>query len=239
MVILVFIIIGQGELFEPHNIQEFADYLYTREDYAAALAEYRRYQFLSDSVEEYVHERIIDCLTRLERYEEAIAAADNLIDINKRNLTIGLVYFTSGAMDSSRVYLERVDIPYDADARRLIGLGYAYEFKFDNAATYIQLPESPPSYKQPALGALFSIVPGGGHFYTGRIGDGIYSFLVVGTAALLSYYYHDRDEKVKFGLSLSAAILFYAGNIYGGINSVRNYNYHENEKYLQRIIINE
>jgi len=239
MVILVIIVIGQGELFEPHNIQTFADYLYTQEDYAAALAEYRRYQFLSDSVEEYVHERIIDCLTRLERYDDAIAAADNLTDINKRNLAVGLVHFTYGAMDSSRKYLQRVEIPYDIDARRLVGLGYAYEFDFAQAAAYIQLPESPPSYKQPALGALFSIVPGGGHFYTGRIGDGIYSFLVVGTAALLSYYYYDRDEKVKFGLSLSAAILFYAGNIYGGINSVRNYNYHENEKYLQRIIINE
>jgi hypothetical protein len=239
MIILIFLLIGQGDLFEPHNIQAFADYLYDREDYTAALGEYRRYQFLTDSVETHIHERIVDCLTRLERYEEAIVAADNFADANKRNFTKGLVYFTSGAVDSSRKYLESVDIPYDGDARRLIGLGYAYEFNFDKAAAYIPLPENPPSYKQPALGALFSIVPGGGHFYTGRFGDGIYSFLVVGTAALLSYYYYDRDEKVKFGFSLGAAILFYAGNIYGGVNSVRNYNYYENERYLQQIILRE
>ena len=31
---------------------------------------------------------------------------------------------------------------------------------------------------------------------------------------------------------------FYAGNIYGGINAVRNYNYYESEKYLEKIITN-
>lgn len=239
MILLFSLLVGQGELFEPHNIQEFADHLYAQKDYTAALGEYRRYRFLADSTEEYVHERIIDCLTRLERYEEAIVEAGNLVDENRRNFTVGLIHFTSGSPDSSRKYLESVDIPYDNDARRLIGLGYAYELEFERAAAYIELPENPPSLKTPVLGAIFSIVPGGGHFYAGRFGDGLYSLLVVGTAALLSYYYYDREENVKFGVSLSAAILFYAGNIYGGINSVRNYNYYENEKYLQRIIANE
>jgi hypothetical protein len=239
MCLLIFLLTSQGELFDPPKIQMFADYLYAREDYAAALSEYRRYRFLADSAEEYVNERIVDCLTRLEKYEEAIAEAGNFVDENRRNFTIGFIYFASGSLDSSRKYLESVDIPYGSDARRLIGLGYAHEFKFERAGEYIELPENPPSYKKPVLGALFSIVPGGGHFYTGRFGDGLYSFLVVGTAALLSYYYYDREENVKFGFSLGAAILFYAGNIYGGINSVRNYNYYENEKYLQRIIATE
>jgi len=236
MSLLFFLLIGQGELFEPHNVQRFADHLYAQKDYAAALGEYRRYRFLADPIEEYVHERIIDCLTRLKRYQEAIVEAGNFADENRRNFTIGLIHFTAGSLDSSRKYLESVDIPYDNDARRLIGMGYAYEFKFEKAAAYIELPEDPPSLKEPTLGAIFSIVPGGGHFYAGRFGDGLYSLLVVSTAALLSYHYYDREENVKFGVSLSAAILFYAGNIYGGINSVRNYNYYENEKYLQRII---
>lgn len=239
MNILMFLILIQAELFEPQNIQKFADHLYAREDYAAALGEYRRYIFLADSGEQQIRERIVDCLTRLGRYNEAVAEAGSFVDVNKRNFAVGLIYFTAGAMDSSRKYLESVDIPYDSDACRLIGLGYAYEFKFEEAATYITLPEKTPSYKQPALGALLSIVPGGGHFYAGRVGDGLYSFLVVGTAALLSYYYYDRDEDIKFGFTLGAAILFYGGNIYGGINAVRNYNYHENEKYLQRILHGE
>jgi tetratricopeptide (TPR) repeat protein len=236
MNILTLLLMFQVEMFEPENIQKFADHLYAREDYAAALSEYRRYLFVADSGEQYIYERVVDCLTRLERYSEAISEASNITDHNRRIFTVGLIYFTAGALDSSRAYLQSVEVPYDSDARRLIGLGYAYEFNFERAATYITLPDNAPAYKKPALGALFSIVPGGGHLYTGRYGDGIYSLFAVGTAALLAYYYHDRDESIKFGFSLGAAILLYAGNIYGGINAVRNYNYNMNATYLQRAI---
>ncbi len=237
MNIFTLLLIFQGEMFEPQNIQKFADHLYAREDYAAALSEYRRYLFVADSAEQYVYERIVDCLTRLERYGEAISEADNIRDDNKRIFTLGLVYFAAGEMDSSRAYLQSVEVPYESDARRLIGLGYAHEYDFRSAAEYLVLPDNPPVYKQPLLGALFSIVPGGGHFYTGRVGDGIYALFAVSTAALLSYYYYDRDESVKFGVSLGAAILLYAGNIYGGINAVRNYNYNVNETYFQRVVL--
>ncbi len=117
----------------------------------------------------------------------------------------------------------------------MIGLGYAHEFRFREAGDYIRLPVA-PVYKKPGLGGLFSIFPGGGHFYCGKIGDGLFSLFVVSASALLSYYYYDRDEDLKFGVALGAAILFYTGNIYGGINAVRNYNYYENEKYLHRIL---
>ena len=236
MIITILFLVYQSELFEPQNMLSFADYLYSQEDYAAALHEYRRYIFLTDSVGQDVHERIIECLTRLGRYQEAITASQNLNDINKRNYTKGLIYFTAGELDSSRLYLNLVEIPYQSDALRIIGLGYAYEFRFDYAASYIELPQNKPKYKKPAIGALLSLFPGGGHFYTGRFGDGLYSFLIVSTAALLSYYYYDRGEDIKFGFSLGASILFYAGNVYGGINAVRNYNYYENEKYLEQIL---
>jgi tetratricopeptide (TPR) repeat protein len=201
----------QAELFEPENIGKFADYLYNQEDYAAALNEYRRHLFLSDSAKEKTRDRIIDCLVRLGKNEEAIAESESIDDANKRYFTKGMVYFAAGDFDSSRAYLQSVDVPYKTDARRLIGLGYASDYVFDSAAGYIELPSNRPTHRLPALGALFSLVPGGGHVYAGRFGDGIYSFLVVGTAALLSYYYCERDENVKFGISLTAAILLYTG----------------------------
>ena len=163
-------------------------------------------------------------------------ADENNPDFQISNYTIGLVHFTAGRMDSARTYLHRVAVPYKEEAARLIGVGYAYEYDFVAAAKYIELPEQPPSYKKGAFGAMLSLFPGGGHFYTGRYGDGLYSLLVVSAAGLLSYYYYDRGEDIKFGFSLGAAILLYAGNIYGGINSVRNYNYYENEKYLKKIL---
>jgi len=236
MITIAILILCQAEMFEPQNMLTFAEHLYAQEDYAAALHEYRRYLFLGDSVDPAVYERIVECLTRLSRYREAVAESQNIADVNRRNYTTGLVYFTAGEMDSARAYLNRVAVPYAEEAKRLVGLGYAYEFNFHEAASYIKLPEHKPYYKKPVFGALLSLFPGGGHFYAGRYGDGLYSLLVVGAAGLLSYYYYDREEDIKFGFSLGAAIMLYAGNIYGGINAVRNFNYYENEKYLQEII---
>jgi tetratricopeptide (TPR) repeat protein len=236
MNLIILCLLCQTELFEPAKVGEFADHLYKQQDYAAALNEYRRYLFLSGSANEKTRDRIIDCLIRLGRNEEAIVESEKIDDVNKRNFTKGMVYFSAGDFDSSRAYLQSVGVPYIADARRLIGLGYAYDHRFDKAGEYIELPARAPAHKSPVLGGLLSVVPGGGHIYAGRVGDGIYSFLIVGTAALLSYYYYDRNEDVKFGFTLGAAILLYAGNIYGGINAVRNHNEHIDEEFFRQIL---
>lgn len=236
MSIAILCLLCQAEMFEPQNVLKFAEYLYKQQDYEAALHEYRRFLVLTDSAGDDLYDRIIECLTRLGRYPEAVIEAEKIADINKRNYTKGLIYFAADDPDSSRTYLQRVDVPYASEARRIIGLGYSYEFKFNEAAQYIELPEYSPAYKEPFVGGLLALFPGGGHFYAGRYGDGLYSFLIVSTAALLSYYYYDHDEDIKFGFALGAAILLYAGNIYGGVNAVRNYNYNENEKYLEQIL---
>lgn len=221
-------------MFEPENVLRFADYLYSQENFDGAVNEYRRYLFLTDSTHEGILEKIVDCLVRLERFDEAIKESVRFQD-QKRDYTKGWVYFLAGEYDSSRCYLSSVGVPYKENADKLIGLGYAHECRFREASNYIHLPAA-PVYKKPGLGALFSIFPGGGHFYCGKIGDGLFSLFVVSASALLSYYYYDRDEDLKFGVALGAAILFYTGNIYGGVNAVRNYNYYENEKYRHRIL---
>ena len=236
-IILTFLVL-QSELFESQNILKFADHLYFEEDYAAALAEYRRYLFLTDSVREDVPERIIDCLVHLKRFDEAIKESARISNNTKRDYVRGWIYFLSAKYDSSRAHLSRVGIPYKQDADKMIGLGHAYEFRFEEAGNYITLPDRAPVYKTPSFGALFALFPGGGHFYCGRVGDGIFSFFVVGLSSILAYHYYQQNEDIKFGFSLGAAILFYAGNIYGGINAVRNYNYYKSEKYLEKIITN-
>lgn len=233
---LIFFLAVQTELFDPEKVRAFADHLYGQQDYGAALNEYRRYAFLADSADAQSRDRMIDCLIRLARYEEAIGEAEKITDPDRRHYTKGTVYFLAGTMDSSRAYLEHANIPYRDDARRMIGLGYAHEYRFDEAAAYITIPQYAPPRKKIALGALFSVFPGAGHAYAGRWGDGVYSLLVIGTGALLSYYYHEREETVKFGFTLGTTLLLYAGNIYGGINAVRNYNRSANEDYLEQIV---
>ncbi|MGQ9464487.1 MAG: tetratricopeptide repeat protein [bacterium] len=233
---IIFLIFLQSEIFSSDQVLKFADYLYLQEDYNSAVNEYWRYLFLIDSNRTEIYEKIIDCLVRLKRYDEAIKVADALDD------TIATIYA------KSKIYLIKGDYPivrkllenmiYDTDARRLIGLSYAGEFNFLKAKEFIDLPNPFPRHKNPFLGGLFSLFPGGGHFYCKKIGDGIYSMLVVTTGALVSYYYYHNNEQAKFYTALGFTVLFYAGNIYGGINAVRNYNYYENAKY-RGIIFNQ
>ncbi len=235
MTILLFLI-TPPDIFTPENILKFAEHLYLEGDYQSALNEYRRYIFLSDSLKEDVHEKIIDCLINLKRFAEALKETEKLKDTTEMNYTKGLVYLLSGRYASAREFLMKVLSIAGFDTKRLVGLSYAYEYNFKEAGKYIDLPRPFPSYKSIALGGTLSLFPGGGNFYCGRIDDGIYSLLVVGTAGLVSYFYYHNKEDLKFKIALGTASLFYLGNIYGGINAVRNYNYYQNEKYLRRII---
>jgi hypothetical protein len=235
MYIIVAFVFLQTDLFEPNKIVAFADYLYNEHDYSGALAEYRRFLFLADTLRDDIPEKIVDCLVHLQRFDEAIRETEHIDDDTKRHYVKGWIYFLDAQYDSSRIYLSRVGLPYKDDAEKIIGLGYAHEFKFDEAGNYILLPGEQPVYKKPTLGALCSLFPGGGHFYCGRLGDGLFSFFVVSLSSLLAYHYYHQEEDIKFGISLGAALLFYAGNIYGGINAVYNYNDYENRAYLEKI----
>jgi putative component of membrane protein insertase Oxa1/YidC/SpoIIIJ protein YidD/TM2 domain-containing membrane protein YozV len=227
---------SHDSLYQPRNILKFADYLYEHAEFAAALNEYRRYEFLSVSIDDSVRLRIINCLTELERYNEAMICADDITDSSDRVFVKGSVMYAAAQYDSSRQYLHHAEEPHEQDARLLIGLGYAREFRFQEAGKYVNLPPGMPSEKKLALGAVCALFPGGGHLYAGRTGDGVFSFLIIGTGALLSYYYYHQDEDIKFSLAFATTAVFYAANIYGGINAVRDYNQYQNTRHLERII---
>jgi len=238
MTLLLLLITQPINTFSLDNILTFADHLYAQEDYAAALNEYRRYQFLTDSIRSDIPEKIIDCLIELKRYDEALVECNNIEDKLQKEFIRGTIFFAAQQYDSSRIHVFEIGEPYSADAKRIIGLSYAYEFRFSEADQFLKLPLDRPKYKKPVLGAICALVPGGGHWYCGRFGDGMFSFFLIGTSALLSYYYHHENEDIKYGICLGATGLFYIANIYGGINAVHNYNYYQNERYLEEIIDN-
>lgn len=235
MLIILFLLLTTEELFYPDKILQFADFLYDKENYTSAYDEYQRYLFLSDSTSDELYEKIIDCLIYTARYDEAENNCQFLKNDTKRTFIKGKIFFYAGIFDSARSYLEKVKLPYKESTKYLIGLSYAHEYKFVQAGKYLKLPENFPHYKKVALGALFALLPGGGHLYCKRWGDAVFSFLVISGGTGLSYYYHSRDQDLKFSLALTTTLIFYLGNIYGGINAVRNYNYYQNEKYLKAI----
>jgi len=230
---IIFFIFFQSELLNPEKILKFADYLYLEGDFNSALNEYRRYLFLCDSNKQVVSEKIVDCMARLKRYDEAISILNYFDDTTKALYTKSWLYLLKGDYPSVRELLK--DKTNEQKARHYIGLSYVAELNFSKANEFIELPKPLPAHKSPVLGGLFSLFPGGGHFYCGRTGDGIYSILVIGTGAAISYYYHLKNENTKFYISLGISFIFYAGNIYGGINSVRNYNYYKDSQYRDLI----
>ncbi len=230
---IIFFIFVQSELLNPETILKFADYLYLEGDFNSALNEYRRYLFLCDSNKQLVSEKIVDCMARLKRYDEAISILDYFDDTTKVIYTKSWLYLLKGDYPAIRELLK--DKTGEQKARHYIGLSYVAELNFSKANEFIELPKPFPAHKSLLLGGIFSLFPGGGHFYCGRTGDGIYSMLVIGTGAAITYYYHLKNENTKFYISLGISLIFYAGNIYGGINSVRNYNYYKDSQYRDLI----
>jgi|UniRef100_A0A7V3RGP2 hypothetical protein len=230
--IIIFLFL-QGELLNPEQVLKFADYLYLEGDFNNALNEYRRYLFLSKSNDQEVKEKITDCLIRLQRYDEAIFSLKDYADTTKALYTKARIYFLKSEFPMVRELLKEKNNDYLA--KKFIGLSYAGEFNFLKAREFIILPGKIPSHKSLLLGGILSIFPGGGHLYCGRFGDALYSMLVISTGSFISYYYYKNNERTKFYLALGISSIFYAGNIYGGINAVRNYNFYRDNEYRQII----
>jgi TM2 domain-containing membrane protein YozV len=99
-----------------------------------------------------------------------------------------------------------------------------YEFSTNNI--YLQgLREDLLKYSEikklsPFRSAIASaILPGAGQIYSGRISDGIISFISVAATSLAGYYFYKKEERsISYTLFFFSG-LFYTGNIYGAYNS--------------------
>ena len=88
--------------------------------------------------------------------------------------------------------------------------------------------------KSPALaGTLSALLPGAGHFYTGRMRDGSLALLLNGAFLAAGI------EAVAAGNEAAAGLLFffeaawYSGSIYGAVNAAHKYNRDQEERWLQ------
>jgi len=88
--------------------------------------------------------------------------------------------------------------------------------------------------KSPALaGALSAVVPGMGHFYTGRLRDGLMALLLNGAFLVAGL------EAIMAGNEAAAGLLFffeaawYSGTIYGAVNAAYKHNRDQEERWLQ------
>lgn len=79
--------------------------------------------------------------------------------------------------------------------------------------------------KSPLLaGAMSALVPGSGHIYAGRYGDGITSLLLNGLFIAGTVVAVQQENYAVAGVTGLIGLPFYIGNIYGGANAATKWN---------------
>lgn len=88
--------------------------------------------------------------------------------------------------------------------------------------------------KSPALAGLMSaVIPGTGHFYTGRWRDGTIALLLNGAFLAAGIEAVSAGNEAAAGLLLFFEAAWYSGTIYGAVNAAHKHNRDLEERWLQ------
>ena len=148
-------------------------------------------------------------LFALEKYNELQRFVEN---IKKNN--IGLL-----KLNNSTMLLRDVQLPKEE-----LFISPFEELQKTKVIDFYRWKNNPP-YKNSTTAALLSaIIPGLGKVYADEIGDGITSFIFTGLFSYLAINKFQNNHTTSGILYASIATFFYAGNIYGSVSAVQNFN---------------
>jgi tetratricopeptide (TPR) repeat protein len=102
------------------------------------------------------------------------------------------------------------------------------------AKSILRIDNTP--FRSPFLsGFMSAVLPGSGQTYSGRFSDGLYALMVITTTTAGTIYYFSQERhKIAIPLSVVSAI-FYAGNIYGGIQAATIFNKQQETQFLNEL----
>ena len=179
---------------------------------------------------------------------------------------IGSTYFLMDQYDQSARFLKGAlprirDKRQHAEAEQLIGLSYLRQKRWSEAgevfrglqgsdimrvrekaavySAYAEGGEKLPTRSPFLAGALSTIVPGAGRFYTGRFADALNTLFTVGFTGWQAYDGFRREGLASAkGWTLGTLCgIFYVGNIYGSVISARVYNRDMTDEFLATLFI--
>jgi len=88
--------------------------------------------------------------------------------------------------------------------------------------------------KSPGLaGTLAAILPGSGHFYTGRVRDGVTAFLLNGVFIWGAVESYNNEDYAVAGILTFFELGWYFGNIYSATSSAHKYNKRLKDGYIR------
>ncbi len=88
--------------------------------------------------------------------------------------------------------------------------------------------------KNPVLAGLFSVVPGGGFLYTGRIRDAAAAFFLNAGLGLAAWEAFEQDNPALGGVISFVGAGFYSGSIYGSVSAAHKFNHARKINILDR-----
>lgn len=243
----------------PGPSLSFADFLYSSGEYEQAAAEYLRVRFTAGAPG-------LNGYAGLMAGESYLHASDfsgarrAFLDLSPTPVFefsrygVARTLFAQARYPEARAVLDSVaSAPLARQARALGGWTLFKQHRFAEGASALGTIQGDPSAqylstmngrdirrRSRLASTLFSaIVPGAGQLYSGRAGDGAYSFLTVAGTGLVAWFFaaepalRDRT-RVKVSIFGALAALFYAGNVYGANVAARDYNLLQERRYLQR-----
>jgi hypothetical protein len=237
----------------------FAEYLYSSGEYSQAAGEYLRVRFMSSQPG-------LSCYAGLMAGESYLRTGDlaqarhAFGDLSAptvgdfRQYGIARTDFAAADYVGTRTALGSITSPLLArQARALDGWTFFRQHRFAEGASRMNaIGSDEPSQRLSAMDGrdirrrsrfastlLSAIVPGAGQLYSGRAGDGAYSFLTVASTGLVTWWFateHDKHDPSSVRVSIFGVItaLFYAGNVYGANTAARDYNLLQERRYVQR-----
>jgi putative component of membrane protein insertase Oxa1/YidC/SpoIIIJ protein YidD len=235
---------------------DFADYLFQSQDYVRAIGEYKRLLFFypdtQDNIKEYIQLMLGESYLTIKNYQQALRyfslRENHYINYNRARL-----YYEQGDYLKTRDELDSIiEMGFDEQHIVLYGLSFFKEHDFSSGVRFFQQHapreasvinelcnfDGKNIRKRSRVASTLSstVIPGLGQIYSGRWGDGLYSFLtVVGSGLIANYYYHHDESRIKFSIFTFLTAFFWAGNVYGANISARDYNLFQVKKYLQKI----
>lgn len=239
---------------------DFADYLFTNQDYLRAIGEYKRVLFNINILPNYTDLKQYIQLKLGEAYLSLKAYDQSLFYFSQHHnpyfyLGQARTFFAQGNYIASRDKLQLLENT-ELDKERIIFTGWSY-YKEKNFKMGAQFFESNKpndctthlfiklakyngqglKHRNRVLSTLFSsIIPGLGQIYCGRVGDGLYSFITVVSCGLIAnHYYHNDTSRIKFGIFTVLTAYFWLGNIYGANICARDYNEFQIQDYQNQI----
>lgn len=172
----------------------------------------------------------------------------------------GMAYFHKKDCQSSRKQFRKIIDLFPKselidDARLQIAMSYVEEKKWQNALNSLRkiekgsnLYQSAKSFafglkeidklpfRSPALAGTFAaVLPGSGHFYTGRKKDGATAFLLNGAFIWGAVESFDDEDYAVAGILTFFELGWYFGNIYGAVSSAHKYNKRLKDRYIKNL----